>query len=304
MKRWTEEGVNYLKENYTKLTISDISTYTNRTEKAVYTKAKTLGLESNYIWKTHETNYLIDSWGYVSVDTIAKNLNRTKLAITQKAEKLKLGPFLQSGDYVTLQQLFKALRNYKGGTYTIKQWMDKGIPVKKKKVRNCGFQIVYLEDFWDWAERNRTIINFSKLEPNILGKEPKWVKEQRKADQEKNVQFKNNKWTKEEEQTLIVLLESYKYTYRELSLRLRRTETAIKRRVRDLGIKARPLRMPNHNPWTEEETEKLKELYHKGYTSHSMANYINRSAQACSGKIERLIKDGELFPRSEFRTSC
>lgn len=34
------------------------------------------------------------------------------------------------------------------------------------------------------------------------------------------------------------------------------------------------------------------------------ANYIDRSAQACSGKIERLIKEGVIFPRSEFRTSC
>lgn len=42
----------------------------------------------------------------------------------------------------------------------------------------------------------------------------------------------------------------------------------------------------------------------KGHTPNTMANYISRSAQAISGKIERLIKEGHLFPRNEFRVSC
>ncbi len=72
----------------------------------------------------------------------------------------------------------------------------------------------------------------------------------------------------------------------------------------DLEIKARPLKMPNYNPWTEEETELLMDLYYRGHCHNTMANYINRSAQACSGKVERLIKEGILSPRSDFRTSC
>ncbi|WP_352420755.1 hypothetical protein [Proteiniborus sp.] len=100
------------------------------------------------------------------------------------------------------------------------------------------------------------------------------------------------------------MLNQYKYTYREISLRLQRTEGAVKRRMLDLGVKARPLKMPNHNPWTEEEVEILIDLYHKGHCCNTMPNYIPRSAQACSGKIERLIKEGVLFPRSEYRSSC
>lgn len=57
--------------------------------------------------------------------------------------------------------------------------------------------------------------------------------------------------------------------------------------------------------WTDEEVEILKDLYFKGHTPNTMTKYIpGRSAQACSGKIERLIKEGELFPRSEYRVSC
>lgn len=40
------------------------------------------------------------------------------------------------------------------------------------------------------------------------------------------------------------------------------------------------------------------------WTQEEMANYIDRSAQAISGKIERMIKEGTLYPRNEFRVSC
>ena len=66
----------------------------------------------------------------------------------------------------------------------------------------------------------------------------------------------------------------------------------------------RDKKMSNHIPWTEAETNKLIDLYHKGHTNNTMANYIPRSAQACSGKVERLIKENVLNPRSEFRVSC
>lgn len=259
-------------------------------------------------WTEKEIEYLMDSWGAVSMVTIAKNLGRSVEAVKLKAGRLGLGRFLDAGEYVTLNRLMSVMRGMSksnnGYSYTIRQWIDKGLPVKRKKVNNCSFRVVYLRDWWDWAEENSTLIDFSKMEPLALGEEPAWVKEQRKADIEKRIQFKTSPWTKAEDKLLIDLLNSYRYTYRELSIRLKRTEGAIKRRVLDLGIKARPLKMPNHTPWTEAETQKLIELYRKGYTPPTMANYIARSSQAISGKIERLIKEGRLAPRSEFRVSC
>ena len=100
------------------------------------------------------------------------------------------------------------------------------------------------------------------------------------------------------------MLNEYRFTYRQLSLKLKRTEGAIKRRMVDLKIMARPIKMSNHNPWGNEETKILIDLYQKGHCRNTMANYIDRSSQACGGKVERLIKDGVIFPRSEFRSSC
>lgn len=235
---------------------------------------------------------------------MARKLKRSKGAIIQKASKIGLGPYLEAGEYITLNQLYVALKGPNHGSDTLKQWIEKGLPVRKKKVRSCYFKVIYFDDWWDWAEMNRTIIDFSKLEPGMLGKEPEWVKEQRRADVEKRQQYKKTPWTRDEDLLLIQLLESYKYTYRELSLRPQRTEGAIKRRMIDLNIKARPLKMPNHTPWTKSEEDRLKELYHQGHQPDTIANYIDRSAQAIRGKIERLIKEGLLFPRNEFRVSC
>ena len=190
-----------------------------------------------------------------------------------------------------------------GSSYTIKQWIDKGLPVKTKRVKNNFKILINLEDFWKWADRNKTIIDFSKLEPLIFGKEPEWLEDQRKVDIENNY-FKKTPWTKSEDANLEFLLNQYKYSYRDLSLKTRRTEGAIKRRLVDLNIKARPIKMSNHNPWTKEEMEILIDLYNKGHSRNTYANHINRSSQACSGKIERLIKEGVIDPRSEFRKSC
>lgn len=234
---------------------------------------------------------------------IAKNLNRTVNAIQIKAHKLKLGPFLNAGEYITLNQFKIEILGTNNGSYTINQWIDKGLPVKTKRVINNSFRIIYLDDFWKWAAKNRNIIDFSKIKPLVFGKEPEWLEEQRKADAE-NKYFKKTPWTNSDDWYLETLVNQYKYTYREISLKLKRTEGAIKRRLVDLNIKARPVKRSNHNPWTEKETNLLIDLFNKGHTRNTYPNYINRSAQACSGKIERLIKEGVIEPRSKFKKTC
>lgn len=46
-----------------------------------------------------------------------------------------------------------------------------------KKVKGSSFKVINLDEFWKWAEKNRTIIDFSQLEENVLGKEPEWLKD-------------------------------------------------------------------------------------------------------------------------------
>lgn len=106
-------------------------------------------------WKPEEEDYLMEKWGQISVPAIAKKLNRTTNAVKVRAQRLGLGAVLMAGEYVTLNQLLLAVN---GGSssygYKMKSWVEnRGLPVHTKKVNRCSFRVVYIEEFWEWAER-------------------------------------------------------------------------------------------------------------------------------------------------------
>lgn len=241
-------------------------------------------------WTASEVDYLENSWGEASITTIGKNLERSIASVKLKAYNLGLTRHLHSGEHITLNQLMIALGRGSVHTYSLTSWVEeRGLPIKYKKSIKKKFRVIYLNDFWKWAKENRTFIDFSKVEVNILGQEPEWVKEQRKADN-LFAEYKKTPWTNTEDGLLKSLLSSYRYSYRDISIKLKRTEGAIKRRMLDLNIKQRPLKADNHNPWSPEETNMLMDLLDRGYKAEIIAEFIDRSALAIKGKIERLQK--------------
>ena len=152
-------------------------------------------------WKPEEEDYLMEKWGQISVPAIAKKLNRTTNAVKVRAQRLGLGAVLMAGEYVTLNQLLLAVN---GGSssygYKMKSWVEnRGLPVHTKKVNRCSFRVVYIEEFWEWAERYRSFIDFSKMEPLALGEEPGWVAEQRKKDFEAYAIQRKDPWGEDED---------------------------------------------------------------------------------------------------------
>jgi DNA-binding NarL/FixJ family response regulator len=126
------------------------------------------------------------------------------------------------------------------------------------------------------------------MEPNILGAEPEWVKEKRRADMLNYTNIKERFWTKEEDQRLKAMVESHCYTYPEISRVLKRTELSIQKRLVELGIKARPVAL-DKNKWTEEETKILIDLYKKGYGLNTIAERLGKSSNACRNKLYRIL---------------
>ena len=227
------------------------------------------------------------NWGTISLPKIAKNLNRSVDSILNKKQQLGLASFLDSGDYVTFNQLIQALGRPKSNTYMATSWIkNRGLPVHYKKVRNNRFKVVSIKDFWKWAEKNRTFIDFSKVPENALGKEPGWVKQQRKAEQKRAVKYRSTPWTPQEDQMLTLSLKRFCYTYAELSRMLGRTCGAISRRICDLGLKERPLKADNHaTPWTQKDLSHLRQLILSGIPYPLMAEKLNRSEKAIRGKV-------------------
>ena len=197
-----------------------------------------------------------------------------------------LGAFLDNGDYITYKQLLKVLGNV--GGYKEISWIEKrGFPVRIKKVRNAVFRIVRIEDFWKWAEEHKELLDFSRFEENILGKEPEWAKEKRRLDKEKNRKYKNCPWTNAEKEQLIFLLRQQKYTYYEIAQKLRRTERSIETKMLELDIKDRPLKA-KAQLWTEEQKETLIHLIEKGYSYELLAEQLGRSSKAIRGFVYRI----------------
>lgn len=193
------------------------------------------------------------------------------------------------GDYVTLNQLVTAFNRTGSYSYKMISWVEnRGLPVHNKRVQQNTFRVVYLKEFWTWAEKNRSFLDFSKLEPLAFGEEPAWVAEQRKRDFKACSLQRKDPWTPAEDAKLRMLLEQYKYTYEQMSDMLRRSPGAIQRRCADLGLKARPVRINPHGPeavWHQEDYDRLAEGIKSGESYMSISKALGKSEKAIRGKV-------------------
>lgn len=241
-------------------------------------------------WTEEEVHYLQEKWGTSSIKNISRRLNRSISAVRLKAFRIGLNDAKLHFDGITLNQLAMALNK----SYSIlKNWIKQyDLPVKRKifAIENEILVISY-DDFWNWAEQNKQMIDFSRLERLSLGPEPNWVDEKRRADQIRKLHISkphNTPWSKSDDEKLKWLLNKFKYTYPEIAAELNRSQAAVKRRIYDLKLKARPIRLPNHIKYTEDEEKKIISLLNKGYCFDSIGTKMNRSALAVRGKAERM----------------
>jgi hypothetical protein len=221
---------------------------------------------------------------------MCKRLNRSKNGISIRAHKLGLGAFLDAGDYVTLNQLLTTFTGT-GAAYSYKMtsWVkNRGMPIHTKVIDQKRVKVVYIEEFWEWAEKNRSFLDFSKMEPLSLGAEPEWVADQRSKDYRAFATQRKDPWTPDEDSRLIMLLKQHKYGYAELSEMLRRSEGAIQRRCNDLGLKERPVRADNHSKdsvWTDTDFQILADGIRRGDSYAEIGKAIGRSEKAIRGKV-------------------
>lgn len=146
-------------------------------------------------------------------------------------------------------------------------------------------EVVDIEEFWKWAEKNKSELNFANFNDGVLGKEPSWVKEKRKADQMNPAKVNVKKrWSKEEDNLLIAKVKSNTYTYKMLSEDLSRTETAIKRRLMDLNVPYRPI-PDGGRTWSKVEENKAIILKEKGYDCFAIGKILGRTQMSVDDKL-------------------
>ena len=239
-------------------------------------------------WTKEEVNYLQEKWGTYSSEVIAKKLARTKLAIQLKARRLNLGDSRIAGENIALSTFSKATGIC---TYTIKEvWIKNGFEMTELQHGKFKIRKIDLQFFWKWAEENKRLVNFAKWEEGVLGIEPRWAKEKRKADfMNPSLKNWNRLWTREEDNLLIQKTKSGRYTYRQLAEDFNRTDCAIKRRLKSLECKYRPVPLNNHIKWTKEENEKMLELFEKGFSTMTIAKMLNKTQLSISDRVKKLV---------------
>lgn len=241
-------------------------------------------------WTKEEIDYLEESWGSVSIKGIARKLNRSINAVKIKAHRTGLDDARFHFDGITISQLSLVLNTDYG---ILKNWIKiYGFPAKRKlfAAENKVLVVTY-QDFWKWAKDNKHMLDFSRLERLALGPEPGWVEEKRKADQIKKIHVPkphNTPWSKDDDAKLKWMLSKFKYTYPEIAVELKRSQGAVKRRIYDLGLKERPVRLSHTNKYSPEDEVQLISLLEKGYCFEEVASRLNRSAMAVRGKAVRM----------------
>lgn len=105
-KRWTEQEIEFLRENHGKLTYPEIAKALRRGEHAVEDKAWRLGLkqkkhpsclvEPRRAWTEEDDDYLRENWQSMRYGDIGSTLGRTAQAVSARIRNLSLEPREQS----------------------------------------------------------------------------------------------------------------------------------------------------------------------------------------------------------------
>ena len=260
-------------------------------------------------WTHEDEDLLRELWGcYGGIPRIARALGRNESAIKIRAVRLKLGPYRNGGELVSLLQVARIIVGIDDSgsvAYSMRRWEEHGLPVHKTRVQQCMWKQVAIEEFWTWAEKNQEILDFSRFEENRLGIEPDWVKWKRKIDQRNRTMMtpKKCRWSPQEDALLTVLCESGSKTHEDLQRVFQRTSSSIRRRIYDLAL-PRPVKC-QQKKWTSDDMQQLVHMVESGYGHDWIAETMNRSAQAVRGKIEWIKKKGlwEEYGGRQLQTS-
>ena len=99
MKRswWSQEELEYLKNNAKNKSVKEMSNYLQRTPKAVRNRLEIIGISLRDLkniqfesWSEEEDNFLRENYCNMTVKELEQHLNRTEKAIRSRKNKLKL----------------------------------------------------------------------------------------------------------------------------------------------------------------------------------------------------------------------
>ena len=291
---WTKEEIETLRELSDKYHYSEIATIMNKSENAIYLKAKKLGItliQDRRKWTKEEETLLTDLWGNKSIEVIAKIMKRTVLSLKIKAVRMKLGPMIRNNyDLITISDICDILNVPRDRITTT--WVNLGLNLKKKKLTNrMSYYVITWEDLMIFLENNPNEWDSRCVEENILGPEPLWLKEKRIRDIKENPLW-YRRWTEEEIKLAENLFKSGK-NYTEIAKMIDRSEWSVANLLRNMGYS---YMLPRF--WKGKELLYLRDNY-KNMTYAEIAAELGRPTKGVASKAEELGYQKKLVLRKD-----
>ena len=272
---WSDEEIELLKELANKYSYHKIAKIMNKSENAIYLKARKLGItliQDRRKWTKEEEQILSELWGEKSIEYIAKKLKRTVLSLKMKANKMQLGPMIKNNcELITVNDMTELLNVSRDRI--INTWVNLGLQLKKVKLtKNKFYYAITWQNLMDFLKQNQNEWDSRVVEKNMLGPEPKWLQEKRKKDATENPLW-YRKYTLKEIKNIELLFKRGK-TYQEIATITERSQTSIANILRNLGYS---YKLPKF--WQGKELKYLRENY-KNMTYKEIAEELGRSEKA------------------------
>ena len=247
--RWTKEMDKYLEENYSKISIYEISEYLSINNiDTIRKRASYKGYTEEYHkWTPEEEEYLQERWGEVSVGYIARKLGLTYGAVRLKSYQMGLTNQLNwSGDLLSIPTVHEITGVSKETLYN---YVRTGL-IKSRKLsvgKTYRYQIHYtdlikfLKEHQDKYNTKNCDVDFIKsllstyrlttTEKIKVMDLPDWWLQKLENDKDKPKKEKTKKWTKDEDRKLILLLGTDN-THQQIANKLGRTLHSTRGRIR------------------------------------------------------------------------
>jgi hypothetical protein len=225
-RTWTEEELQYMRDNYGKVSIAQMRAHLKRKRNSIQEKAQRMGLTQpkkteSVPWTQKEINYLKRNYEKQGSDVIAAHLNRTVSGVRGKAQLLGCNAWITEKLYLkTIAKCFNC------DPCGIHRWVDDlGLPASTLQRGQLTCTLISVDDFWKWAKTHKKVIPWEKYELSTLLPEPLWLPEVLQASKaKKNNRKRITKW----DISTVVKMKQEGYTEKEIAAHMQRTISSVK----------------------------------------------------------------------------
>ena len=265
---WSEEELNILTELSNKVYIRELAKILNRTEGAITSKARKMGLDYitlKKVYKAEELQYIKNNWGMISVSDMARNLGVSQIMIQAQADKMNLPKLGQNPYKKWTEENLKKLREFaskKSITELAKYFNTTNEAIITVAYKNG---IGLNDDKIHWTDEDNALLRelAKTLDLSELAiKMHRTTSAIRLQAKRQNIQLIPNKknmdsmWTADDTRKLQLLVKEGKTLLEICNLMNKKDDTVLKK-ARELNL---DVKKEEKKSWSNEEINRLKEL--------------------------------------------